>query len=375
MNRHEDDESTGHSSQSSRHSSRLFKYDDITILIEALTGQLYELKCSPTENILSIKGRLARLEGISANQQHIIYSGKLLDDSSVLKDVGVQNFSKLRLVTQMRGGPVNTRVIDDEPEESDAEIALVVVKDGERVSLVRFPFTGSIYQAEYESDQFRHFMARHPIHPSHTARPISREKFKARQAYEDNKKTESKMEEIRRKMKAKKSINKLPDIKPRSSNSMLPPISQKYGIDGKKPMLTNHEPVLKLPVPNNHSNFLQKYGLRQSRASPLTVIGGDGGGLGGTRATPLVPGPTLVPGPPIVPEGLLPPVKKTRPRCAKCGKRLGLTEQYRCRCGDQYCTRHRYAEEHDCSYDYQSENKAKLRNQNHSLQPPKLPKI
>ena len=94
-------------------------------------------------------GRLARLEGISANQQHIIYSGKLLDDSSVLKDVGVQNFSKLRLVTQMRGGPVNTRfvrepysvdhnnfrVIDDEPEESDAEIALVVVKDGERVSL------------------------------------------------------------------------------------------------------------------------------------------------------------------------------------------------------------------------------------------------
>ena len=88
---------------------------------------------------------------------------------------------------------------------------------------VRFPFTGSIYQAEYESDQFRHFMARHPIHPSHAARPISREKFKARQAYEDNKKTESKMEEIRRKMKAKKSINKLPDIKPRSvrKNSYL----------------------------------------------------------------------------------------------------------------------------------------------------------
>ena len=62
---------------------------------------------------------------------------------------------------------------------------------------VRFPFTGSIYQAEYESDQFRHFMARHPIHPSHAARPISREKFKARQAYEDNKKTESKRRETK----------------------------------------------------------------------------------------------------------------------------------------------------------------------------------
>jgi len=363
MNRHEDDESTGHSSQSSRHSSRLFKYDDITILIEALTGQLYELKCSPTENILSIKGRLARLEGISANQQHIIFSGKLLDDSSVLKDVGVQNYSKLRLVTQMRGGPVNTRVIDDEPEESDAEIALVVVKDGERVSLVRFPFTGSIYQAEYESDQFRHFMSRHPI-PTHTARPLSREKFKARQLFEDNKKTESKMEEIRRKMKAKKA-GKLPEIKTRTTSSMLPPISHKYGIE-KKPIV--HEPVLKLPVPNNHSNFLQKYGLRQSR-SPLTEHGS-----GGLKAVVPNRGVNLQ-GPGLVPDGLLPPVKKTRPRCAKCGKRLGLTEQYRCRCGDQYCTRHRYAEEHDCNFDYQSENKTKLQNQNHSIQPPKLPKI
>ena len=95
---------------------------------------------------------------------------------------------------------------------------------------VRFPFTGSIYQAEYESDQFRHFMARHPIHPSHAARPISREKFKARQAYEDNKKTESKMEEIRRKMKAKKSINKLPDIKPRSVRHTLTVVCLKSGL-------------------------------------------------------------------------------------------------------------------------------------------------
>ena len=161
---------------------------------------------------------------------------------------------------------------------------------------------------------------------------------------------------------------------------MLPPIStnQRFGISdqsGKKFQTANHEPVLKLPVPNNHSNFLQKYGLRQSRASPLTTAVNHGTHGGNNNGGTLVPVPTLVPGPNLVPESLLPPVKKSRPRCAKCGKRLGLTEQYRCRCGDQYCTRHRYAEEHDCNYDYQSENKAKLRNQNHNLQPPKLPKI
>ena len=88
MNRHEDDDLGHPSSTSSRHGSSLLKYDDITILIgeltfiwiflksakiccttkkgrklqkmfsEALTGQQYELKCSPTENVLSIKSKL-----------------------------------------------------------------------------------------------------------------------------------------------------------------------------------------------------------------------------------------------------------------------------------------------------------------------------
>ena len=83
MNRHEDDDATGHPSshQSSRHGSSLLKYDDITILIgkytfsltlknlqlfclEALTGQQYELKCSPTESVLSIKSKFLRSFGI-----------------------------------------------------------------------------------------------------------------------------------------------------------------------------------------------------------------------------------------------------------------------------------------------------------------------
>jgi len=340
MNRHEDD--SGHSSQSSRHStSRIYKStDDITILIEALTGQQYELKCSPTENILSIKGRLARLEGISTSQQHIIYSGKLLNNASVLKDVGVTNFSKLRLVTQMRGGPVNTRIIDDEPEESEAEIALVVLKDGEKVSLVRFPFSGSLY-ADFENDQFRQFMSRHG-HSSHanSSRPKSRELQRTRQdRTEDNKRTENKMEELRKKMKFKK--KPLPPIK--NQPSILPPINSKFG------MVREQKPELKMPVPNTHSNFLQKYGLKQTKTSSL---------------------------PDSIVQSILPSVKKaSRPRCKKCGKRLGLTEQYKCRCGDEYCSRHRYAEEHDCSFDYRTEQKSKLQNQNRNIQPPKLPKI
>ena len=39
------------------------------------------------------------------------------------------------MIRYMKDHKTFLRVIDDEPEESDAEIALVVVKDGERVSL------------------------------------------------------------------------------------------------------------------------------------------------------------------------------------------------------------------------------------------------
>ena len=39
------------------------------------------------------------------------------------------------MIRYMKDHKTFFRVIDDEPEESDAEIALVVVKDGERVSL------------------------------------------------------------------------------------------------------------------------------------------------------------------------------------------------------------------------------------------------
>jgi hypothetical protein len=40
-------------------------------------------------------------------------------------------------------------------------------------------------------------------------------------------------------------------------------------------------------------------------------------------------------------------------RCKSCNKKLGLTA-FNCRCGDYYCSKHRHAEEHNCSYDYKA---------------------
>ncbi|KAI3918382.1 hypothetical protein MKX01_041702 [Papaver californicum] len=44
----------------------------------------------------------------------------------------------------------------------------------------------------------------------------------------------------------------------------------------------------------------------------------------------------------------------TRNRCSNCNKRVKLVGGYDCRCGNFYCSMHRYPETHACTYDYKS---------------------
>jgi hypothetical protein len=46
-------------------------------------------------------------------------------------------------------------------------------------------------------------------------------------------------------------------------------------------------------------------------------------------------------------------------RCFACKCKVGLTA-VRCRCGNHFCSLHRYAEEHACPYDYKAAGAATL---------------
>lgn len=78
----------------------------------------------------------------------------------------------------------------------------------------------------------------------------------------------------------------------------------------------------------------------------------------------------------------LPPVKaptgtkkKSSKHCFLCGKKTGLATSYECRCGNNFCATHRYAETHDCSYDYKTAGRRFLQETNPLISAPKLPKI
>jgi hypothetical protein len=58
-------------------------------------------------------------------------------------------------------------------------------------------------------------------------------------------------------------------------------------------------------------------------------------------------------------------------RCWQCTKKIGLAG-VRCRCGYYFCAAHRYAESHNCDYDYKTNERRKLSKQNPVVQAEKL---
>ncbi|KAI8527035.1 hypothetical protein RHMOL_Rhmol12G0045300 [Rhododendron molle] len=57
-------------------------------------------------------------------------------------------------------------------------------------------------------------------------------------------------------------------------------------------------------------------------------------------------------------------------RCSGCWRKVGLTK-FRCRCGDLFCSEHRYSDRHDCSYDYKAAGREAIERENPVVRPAK----
>lgn len=55
---------------------------------------------------------------------------------------------------------------------------------------------------------------------------------------------------------------------------------------------------------------------------------------------------------------------KTSLVCGECKRKLKITNNYSCRCGNMYCIRHRFHDQHSCTFDYKTIAIAKLEAQN-----------
>ncbi|KAM0688073.1 hypothetical protein COBT_000671 [Conglomerata obtusa] len=67
------------------------------------------------------------------------------------------------------------------------------------------------------------------------------------------------------------------------------------------------------------------------------------------------------------------PVKDTL-ACFSCKKKLRVTTQHECRCGNLFCARHRFSDQHACNFDYRKLATERLKKENPVVEKEKLSK-
>jgi len=74
------------------------------IFVKTLTGKTMCFEVQAEETILDIKKKITDREGLSPEEQRLIFVGKELKDNTTLRDYGIQGESTIHLIIRLVGG-------------------------------------------------------------------------------------------------------------------------------------------------------------------------------------------------------------------------------------------------------------------------------
>jgi ubiquitin C len=121
------------------------------IFVRTLTGKTATIEVEGTETIADLKEKLREREGIPADQQRLVFAGKLLQDERTINDYNISKENTIHLLLRLKGGmqifmkTFTGKTITLDAEQSDTVAILkskLAVKEGIPSDAQRMVFAG-----------------------------------------------------------------------------------------------------------------------------------------------------------------------------------------------------------------------------------------